>query len=106
MVKRDKWLQFLVDADPKGNFHTDFQTRWIDLPAVMPELNATNSRLVLGTGNCDTMSVRFEDFSIVYTKPPVVRQPDRGESDKPGHPGGATHASNDNLKPTSREGKQ
>ena len=36
MVKRGKWLQFLVDADHNGEFQTDFQTRWIDLAAVMP----------------------------------------------------------------------
>ncbi len=70
MLKRGKWLQFLVDADFNGEFHTDFQCRYLDLAAVMPLLNSTNSHLAIGTGNCDTMSVRFEDLSIVYTKPP------------------------------------
>ena len=74
MVKRGKWLQFLVDADYNGQFQTDFQTRYIDLPAAMPSLNSTNSRLVIGTGNCDTMSVRFEDLSIVYTKTPSAKE--------------------------------
>ncbi len=74
MVKRGKWLQFLVDADFNGEFKTDYQTRYIDLPAAMPLLNSTNSRLVIGTGNCDTMSVRFEDLSIVYTKPPTAKE--------------------------------
>ncbi len=68
MVKRGKWLQFFVDADFNGRFEADFQTRWLDLAAVMPLLDSTNSRLALGTGNCDTMTVRFEDLSIIYAK--------------------------------------
>ena len=68
MVKRGKWLQFFVDANFDGRFQADFQCRWLDLAAIMPELNSTNSRLVIGAGNCDTMSVRLEDLSIVSVK--------------------------------------
>ena len=32
-----------------------------------PLLGTSNSRLLVGTGNCNTMSVRFEKLSIAYT---------------------------------------
>ena len=68
MVKEGTRVQFAVDANYTGHFQADFSSPWIDLPAVMPLLNANNSRLVVGTGNCDTMKVRFEDLSITYAK--------------------------------------
>jgi hypothetical protein len=43
-------------------------------------LNSTNSRLVIGTGNCDTMSVRFEDLSIAYVKHGGTHEPSPQDS--------------------------
>jgi hypothetical protein len=68
MWKTGKWVRFAVDADFQGEFRADFASRPIDLPAVAPLLNSTNSRLLVGTGNCDTMTVRFEELSVAYTK--------------------------------------
>ncbi|MBU4398429.1 MAG: FecR family protein, partial [Planctomycetes bacterium] len=70
MSKTGKWATFAVDADAKGEFHADFAGPPIDLPATAPLLDATNSRLLVGTGNCDTMTVRFEELSITYPKTP------------------------------------
>ena len=68
MWKTGKWVKFAVDADFQGQFHADFTSRAIDLTADAPLLNAANSRLLVGTGNCDTMTVRFEELSVAYTK--------------------------------------
>jgi hypothetical protein len=70
MVKTGDWVRFAVGVNFTGRFTGDYETPPIKLSAAMPLLNSTNSRLVVGTGNCDTMSVRFEDLSIVYTKTP------------------------------------
>ena len=69
MSKTGKWVRFAVDADFQGRIPADFTSRPIDLAADAPLLNAANSRLLVGTGNCDTMTVRFEELSIAYTKP-------------------------------------
>ncbi len=68
MWKTGKWVRFAVDADFQGEFRADFASRPIELPATAPLLNATNSRLLVGTGNCDTMTVRFEELSVGYTE--------------------------------------
>jgi hypothetical protein len=60
-------IRFTFDADYDGRFSADFHGRDIDLRTVAPLLNATNSRLFVGTGYCDTMSVRFEEITIVYS---------------------------------------
>ncbi|MCG2683205.1 MAG: FecR family protein [Planctomycetales bacterium] len=80
MSKTGKWATFAVDADFKGQFHEDFTSPPLDLPAAAPLSNATNSRLLVGTGNCDTMTVRFEELSVTFPK-----SPEEGTS-----PGGAT----------------
>ncbi|MBN1394911.1 MAG: hypothetical protein JW959_07805, partial [Pirellulales bacterium] len=67
-----KSVTFAVDADFDGEFQPDFVSRPIHLLAAGPSLlDATNSRLLVGTGNCDAMTVRFEELSITYveTKP-------------------------------------
>ncbi len=69
MSKTGKSVRFAVDADFQGEFQPDFVSRPIHLLAAGPPLlNATNSRLLVGTGNCDTMTVRFEELSITYLK--------------------------------------
>ncbi len=68
MTKSGRWVRFDIDADCKGQFHTDFDSPVIDLAATAPLLNATNSRLLVGTGICGTMTVRFEEISIVFTR--------------------------------------
>lgn len=65
MWKSGKWVTFAVDANvdrPPGNY---YQSPTLDLTAVAPLLNKTNSRLFVGTGHCDTMAVRFDELSIV-----------------------------------------
>ncbi len=62
MVKTGDWVCFSVAANFTGGFTGDYETPPISLSTAMPLLNATNSRLVVGTGNCDTMSVQFEDL--------------------------------------------
>ncbi len=59
MWKNGRLVKFAVDADFQGEFHADFVSRPIDLATVAPLLNSTNSRLLVGTGNCDSMTVRF-----------------------------------------------
>ena len=92
MTKSGRQVRFEIDADCKGEFHTDFDSPVIDLPTTAPLLNATNSRLLVGTGNCDTMTVRFDELSIIYTKsekqngsaaaPPQLQKP-RGKEGAP-----------------------
>ena len=41
----------------------------IDLPATMPLLNATNSRLLIGTGNCDTMTSASRNCRLAIPRP-------------------------------------
>ncbi len=67
MSKTGKWVRFTVNTECKGPFHADFHGPLIDLPETAPLLNSTNSRLLVGTGNCDTMTVRFEELSVAYT---------------------------------------
>ncbi len=70
MSKVGKWVRFAVDADFEGEFQQDFVSRSIHLLAAGPPLlDATNSRLLVGTSYCDTMTVRFEELSITYTVP-------------------------------------
>ena len=70
--KTDKWMRFAVNADYTGTFRPQF-VRWVDLQREAPLLNAANSRLFVGTGYCDTMTVRFEELSLTYSKD--VRKP-------------------------------
>jgi hypothetical protein len=57
-------IRFTLDADYDGRFRADFHGRDVKLRAVAPLLNETNSRLFVGTGNCDAVAVRFEDITI------------------------------------------
>jgi hypothetical protein len=57
-------IRFTFDADYDGRFSADFHGRNVKLRAVAPLLNETNSRLFVGTGNCDAVEVRFEDITI------------------------------------------
>ncbi|MCG2684949.1 MAG: FecR family protein, partial [Planctomycetales bacterium] len=66
--KKGKWVTFAVDADFKGQFLGAFAGRPIDLSVAAPLLDAANSRLLVGTGNCDVMTVRFEELSATYTE--------------------------------------
>jgi hypothetical protein len=68
VTKTGKWVTFAIDANFEGQFHADFASIPLDLTATAPLLNATNSRLLVGTGNCDTMTVRFENLSLTYAK--------------------------------------
>lgn len=68
MTKIGKNVQFAIDADFQGEFHQDFVSPPIHLPTAATLLNASNSRLLVGTGNCDTMRVRFEELSITLLK--------------------------------------
>ncbi len=70
LTKTGRCVKFAVDADFKGEFQQDFISRPIDLPTAVPLLDATNSRLLVGTGNCDIMTVRFEELSVTYLKTP------------------------------------
>jgi hypothetical protein len=67
MWKIGNWMSFAIDTHCRGDFHATYDSRAFALPTVAPLLNATNSRLFVGTGNCDTMTVRFEDLSITYS---------------------------------------
>jgi len=73
MTKTGPWVWFALDFGAKGPFHADYVSRRVRLPTAAPLLNATNSRLLVGTGNCDTMTVRFEELSITYYKTPQER---------------------------------
>ncbi len=70
LTKTGRCVKFAVDADFNGEFQPDFISRPIDLPTAVPLLDATNSRLLVGTGNCDVMTVRFEELSVTYLKTP------------------------------------
>ncbi len=70
LTKTGRCVKFAVDANFKGEFQQDFISRPIDLPTAAPLLDATNSRLLVGTGNCNTMTVRFEELSVTYLKTP------------------------------------
>ena len=66
LTKRGGQVQFAVqkncyDDDP---FKADFESPWLDLAATMPQLNTANSRLLIGTGNLDTVLVLFKELSI------------------------------------------
>ena len=82
MSKSGKWVTFAVDRNFTGQFHADFTSPPIDLPATAPLLNATNSRLLVGTGYCDTMTVSFEELSVTFPKsdvPAASQEPGRKE---------------------------
>ncbi len=80
MSKVGKWVRFAVDADFEGEFQPDFVSRPIHILAAGPPLlNATNSRLLVGAGYCDTITVRFEELSITYPKTPKQS----GKGDEP-----------------------
>ncbi len=66
MSKTGKWVTFALDGDFQGQFHQIFAGPPVDLPATAPLLNETNSRLLVGVGNCDTMTVRFEELLVTY----------------------------------------
>ena len=69
MTKVGRSATFSVDADFNGEFRPDFTSRAIDLTAAGPPLlNATNCRLLIGVGNCDTMKVTIEELSITYSE--------------------------------------
>ena len=84
MWKAGNSVGFEVDANFEEPVHKQFASRPIDLSlAIPPLLDATNSRLLIGTGNCDTVTVRFEELSVAYSKtskeqaagPPASRVP-------------------------------
>ncbi len=79
-------LRFAVDAACRGPFHADFTSWPIDLRSTAPLLNAANSRLLVGTGNCKTMTVRFEELSAMYTMPGIVAPPRAWPTSPPGSP--------------------
>jgi hypothetical protein len=74
MWKIGNRISFAIDTHCLGEFHATYNSRAFALPTVAPLLNATNSRLFVGTGNCDTMTVRFENLSITYSD--VLRKRD------------------------------
>ncbi len=67
--KRGNWMGFEVDADFKGKFQKDFSSRPINLNTLAPLLNATDSRLFVGTGNCAAGAIRIEDLSVTFSAP-------------------------------------
>ena len=67
MAKEGGRVRFFLDADYNGKFHADFSSQWFDLHRSAPSLNAANSRLFIGTGNCNTVTVRIEELSVSYT---------------------------------------
>jgi hypothetical protein len=74
MSKIGNRVSFAIDTHCHGEFHATYNSRAFTLPTVAPLLNATNCRLFVGTGNCNTMTVRFENLSIAYSD--VLRKRD------------------------------
>ena len=69
MWKNGEWVRFAVDADFDKEFKPDFISRPIHLRDSAPLLDESNSRLVVGAGNCDTMNARFEELSVSFSEP-------------------------------------
>ena len=70
IVKIGKTLTFSIGPEKPSIYEKTYESPPIDLAAATPWLNATNSRLMLGTGNCELMSVRFETLSATTPSTP------------------------------------
>ena len=68
LTKRGGQVQFAVDKDYNGAFKADFESPWLDLATIVPQLNLGNSRLMIGTGYLDTVLVVFKELSIDFPK--------------------------------------
>ncbi len=68
MTKTGKKVRFAIDSAIEGPFREQFTSHPMNLREFAPLLNIGNSRLLVGTGNCDTMTVRFEELSIRFPK--------------------------------------
>jgi hypothetical protein len=67
MEKTGPWISFSLDADYDGVFNPDYVGRKIHILSAGPQLlDRANSRLLVGTGNCDKMKVRIEELSVEY----------------------------------------
>lgn len=64
--KTGNWIRYAITADTAGGQEPAFLL-WANLKTAAPLLNTGNSRLFVGTGYCDTMTVRFEKLSVTYT---------------------------------------
>jgi len=65
---------FEVEANLDQPTQKKYSSRPINLSLdIPPLLDASNSHLLIGTGNCDTVTVGFEDLSISYSQTPEER---------------------------------
>ena len=66
MWKTGKWVTFAIDSDFESPYGNYFQSPALDLHVVAPLLNEENSRLFVGAGDCDIMTVRFEELLVTH----------------------------------------